>query len=137
MKIWSNSAPDNEQDKIKVKQVIISNVSKKGTLNTTLSGSSWNLSSTKMSFTTDYGDEGITVSQAQIIDKQLVPNQISDYNPSYNNPGTPFGEEGLLLIPHSITSSNPVVVTVIYDLQRPIDQEENLWVTLIQTMKDY
>ena len=127
LKIWSNGAPDNEQDKIKVKQVIISNVSKKGTLNTTLSGSSWNHSSTKMSFTTDYGDEGITVSQAQIIDKQLVPNEISDYNPSYNNPGTPFGEEGLLLIPHTITSSNPVVVTVVYDLQRPIDQEENLW----------
>ena len=127
LKIWSNGAPDNVQDKIKVKQVVISNLSKKGTLNTTLNGSSWSLSSTKMSITKDYGEEGISVSQAQIIDGQLVPNEISSYNPNNNNPGVPFGDEGLLLLPHTITNSNPVVVKVIYDLQRPIDQEENIW----------
>jgi hypothetical protein len=32
-------------------------------------------------------------------------------------------------MPHTITSSNPVIVTVIYDLQRPIDQEGGLWET--------
>ena len=125
LKIWSNGADDNVQDKIRVKEVTLSNVTKKGTLNTTVSGSSWNYSSTKTSFTKTY-DEGITVSQAQIIDGKLVPNEVTEYNPSKDNPGVPF-EDGLLLIPHTITSSSPVVVTVIYDLQRPIDQNENLW----------
>ena len=128
LKIWSNGAPDNVKDKIKVKEVTISNVTKKGTLNTTVSNSSWSYSSAKMSFTKNYGDNPITVSQAQIINNQLVPNAISDYNPSNNNPGIPF-ENGLLLIPHTITKSNPVIVTVIYDLQRPIDEEEDLWET--------
>lgn len=127
LKIWSNGAPENVSDKIRVKEVTISNVNKKGTLNTTINGSSWDYFSTKMSFTMDYGEEGITVSQAQINDDgELVPNDVSEYNPSKNNPGIPF-EEGLLLIPHTITNSSPVVVTVIYDLQRPIDQEGNLW----------
>ena len=126
LKIWSNGADDNVQDKIKVKQVTIRNVTKIATLNTTVSSSSWSHSSTKMSFTKDYGD-GITVSQAQIIDGQLTPNGVSVNNPSNNSPGIPFGEEGLLLIPHTITQSNPVIVEVIYDLQRPIDQEGNLW----------
>ena len=119
-KIWSNGAPENVNDKIRVKQVIVSNLTKKGTLNTTLSGSSWSHSSNKMSVTKDYGDEGISVSQAQIKNGQLVPNNES-------NPGIPFGDEGLLLIPHTITSNNPVVVKVIYDLQRPIDQEGDEW----------
>ena len=126
LKIWSNGAPDNVRDKIKVKEVTISNVIQKGTLNTTLSGSSWSYSSTKMSFTKKYAGEGITVSQAQIINDQLEPNEVSEYNPDNDKPGVPFND-GLLLIPHTITNSNPVVVTVIYDLQRPIDEEENSW----------
>ena len=120
LKIWSNGAPESVQDNVKVKEVTLSNVTKKGTLNATIDSSSWTYSSDKMSFTKEY-ENGITVSQAQIIDGKLVLNDSSD-----NNPGIPFGE-GLLLIPHTLTQSNPVVVTVIYDLQRPIDQEENLW----------
>ena len=127
LKVWSNGAPDNVQDKIRVKQVIISNLTKKGTLNTTLSSSSWSYSSDKMSITKDYGNTGIEVSQAQIINGQLVRNEVSQYNPDNDNPGIPFGDEGLLLIPHTITSTNPVVVKVIYDLQRPIDQEGDVW----------
>ena len=122
LKIWSNGAPDNVQDKIKVKEVTLSNVTKKGTLNTTVSGSSWNYSSTKMNFTKTYDGDGITVSQAQIIGGELKPNDAND-----NNPGVPFGENGLLLIPHTITNSSPVVVTVKYDLQRPIDQQTDSW----------
>ena len=124
LKIWSNGAPDNVKDKIRVKEVKIGNVTKKGTLTTTISGSSWKYSSDKIAFTKTY--DGETVSQAQIIDGVLVPNEVSQYNPSKDNPGVPF-EDGLLLIPCAITNSNPVVVTVIYNLQRPIDQEENLW----------
>ena len=123
LKIWSNGAPDNVNDQIRVKEVTLSNVTKTGTLNTTISGSSWNFSSAKMAFTKTYEGEGITVSQAQIIDGQLVPNE----NPDKDKPGIPFGDNGLLLIPHTITNSSPVVVTVIYDLQRPIDVEGNLW----------
>ena len=123
LKIWSNGAPENVQDEIRVKEVTISNVTKTGTLNVAaLSDSGWSYSSTKMAFTKNYGDDGITVSQAQIIDGQLKLNDSSD-----NNPGIPFGEEGLLLIPHTITNSSPVLVTVIYDLQRPIDANEGLW----------
>ena len=129
LKIWSNGAVDNVQDKIRVKEVTISNVTKKGTLNVAaLSDSSWSYSSTKMAFTKTYGDEGITVSQAQISDGKLVPNKVSEYNPYNDKPGVPF-ENGLLLIPHKITNSNPVIVTVIYDLQRPIDQVGDLWET--------
>lgn len=117
LKVWSNGAPDNVQDQIKVKKVTLSNVTKKGTLNTTISGSSWSLSSTKTDFTKEYEGEGIAVSQAQIIDGKLTHN-----DPNNVSPGVPFGEEGLLLIPHTITNSNPVVVTVIYDLKRPIDE---------------
>ena len=120
LKIWSNGADENVNDKIRVKEVSIRNVTKKATLNTTISGSSWSYSSEKIAFTKNYGDEGITVSQAQIIGGVLTPNAESA-------PGVPFGENGLLLIPHAITSSSPVVVEVIYDLQRPIDQTENLW----------
>ena len=127
LKIWSNGAPDNVQDKIRVKQVIVSNLTKKGTLNTTLSSSSWSYYSDKMSITKDYGDEGISVSQAQIINGQIVPNEESQYNPDNDNPGVPFGDDGLLLIPHNITNSTPVVVKVIYDLQRPIDEDDNIW----------
>lgn len=126
LKVWSNGAPENVNDKIRVKEVTISNVTKQGTLNTTISGSSWNLSSTKMTFTKEYEGEGITVSQAQIIDGKLTPNPVSGNNPYNDSPGVPFGE-GLLLIPHTITNSSPVVVTVIYDLQRPIDQNEDSW----------
>ena len=125
LKIWSNGAPDNVKDKIRVKEVTLSNVTKTGTLSTTAaaeSGSSWNYSSDKMSFTKTYDGEGITVSQAQIIDGKLVPNEVSPYNPSKDNPGVPFGEDGLLLIPHTISQSNHVLVEVIYYLQRPIDE---------------
>ena len=126
LKIWSNGADDNKEDKIRVKSVTISNVTKKGTLNTTLSGSSWNYSSDKMSVTKEYDGDGTTVSQAQIIDGKLVPNAISENNPHNDRPGIPF-ENGLLLIPHKITNNSSVIVTVIYDLQRPIDAEDNLW----------
>ncbi|MBR4844624.1 MAG: fimbrillin family protein [Alistipes sp.] len=131
LKIWSNGAPDNVQDKIKVKEVSIKNVAKKGTLTTTVDGSSsWSLSSDKMSFTKKYDGKGIEVSQAQIINGQLVPNEVSDNNPSKDNPGVPFNnedQEGLLLIPHTIPNGGSVIVTVIYDLQRPIDQEGDSW----------
>lgn len=127
LNIWSNGAPENDEDKIRVKEVSIRNVTKRATLNTTISGSSWSYSSEKMVFTKTYDGVGETVSQAQIIDGKLKPNPVSENNPYNDRPGVPFGEKGLLLIPHTITSSNPVVVEVIYDLQRPIDQEENLW----------
>ena len=121
LKIWSNGAKENKDDKIKVKEVSIENVAQKGTLTTTVDGSSsWSLSSDKMSFTKEYGDEGIEVSQAKIdANGKLETNG--------NNPGIPFGDDGLLLIPHTIPSGGSVIVTVIYDLQRPIDQQENLW----------
>ena len=120
-KIWRNGSDEGIQDRIKIKQVVLSNVTQKGTLTTTLSGSSWSHSSNKMSFTKEYTDPGINdISAAEIIDGQLIPKD-------GNNPGVPFGDEGLLLIPHTITSSNAVIVKVIYDLQRPIDQEEDIW----------
>ena len=127
LKIWRNGADEEIEDQIKVKSVSFSNVTKKGTLNTTLSGSSWNYSSDKMAITTAYVNGDVPISQAQIINGEIVPNEISDNNPSKNNPGIPFGEDGLLLIPCAITSSNPVVVTVIYDLHRPISMNDGTW----------
>lgn len=119
LKVWSNGAPENVNDKIRVKEVTLSNVTKKGTLNTTVSGSSWSYSSEKIAFKKTFDGDGISVSPAQINDGK--------FESQGNSPGVPFGEEGLLLIPHTITNSNPVVVTVIYDLKRPIDAEEDPW----------
>ena len=113
LKIWSNGAEENKNDQIRVTSVTLKNVAQKGTLNTTLSGSSWSLSSEKMSFTKEYGDEGIEVSQAKI-------NANGQLETNGNNPGIPF-DDGLLLIPHTLTESNPVVVTVNY-VQYSIDQ---------------
>jgi hypothetical protein len=127
LKIWSNGATENVNDKIRVKEVSIRNVTKKATLNTTISGSSWSYSSEKIAFTTKYDGDGLTVSQAQIEDGKLKPNPVSENNPYNDRPGVPFGENGLLLIPHTITQSNPVIVEVIYDLQRPNDAEEDPW----------
>ena len=145
LKIWSNGAPENVQDKIRVKEVTLSNVTKKGTLRTTAateSESNWTYSSDKISFTTEYeeegedGEYGITVSQAQIIDGKLVPNEVSQYNPSKDNPGIPFGDNGLLLIPQTITNSDPILVTVVYYLY---DKEEKLWEekTLMTLLPEY
>ena len=145
LKIWSNGASDNVQDKIRVKEVTLSNVTKKGTLRTTAateSESNWTYSSDKISFTTEYeeegedGEYGITVSQAQIIDGKLVPNEVSQYNPSKDNPGIPFGDNGLLLIPQTITKSDPIPVTVVYYLY---DKEEKLWEekTLMTLLPEY
>ena len=145
LKIWSNGASDNVQDKIRVKEVTLSNVTKKGTLRTTAateSESNWTYSSDKISFTTEYeeegedGEYGITVSQAQIIDGKLVPNEVSQYNPSKDNPGIPFGDNGLLLIPQTITNSDPILVTVVYYLY---DKEEKLWEekTLMTLLPEY
>ena len=122
LKVWSNGESENVQDEVKIKEITISNVTKGGTLNATVTGSSWDYSSDKMSFTTTYA-EGLTVSQAQIINGELVPNGISANNPSNNSPAIPFGDNGLLLIPHTITESDPVVVTVVYDLKRPSDPD--------------
>ena len=128
LKIWRNGASESVQDKVKVKEVTISNVKKKGTLTTTIDGSSWDYSSEKMNFTKTYAEgtyaEGIEISQAQIIDGELVPNAISQNNPSNNSPCVPFGEDGLLFIPQPITSGDPIRVTVKYYLY---DQEEKEW----------
>lgn len=126
LNIWSNGAPENVNDSIRVKEVSIRNVTKRATLNTTISGSSWSYSSEKMVFTKTFVGDEQTVSQAQIINGELKSNDVSANNPYKDRPGVPF-KDGLLLIPHTITSSNPVVVEVIYDLQRPIDKEKNLW----------
>lgn len=125
LKIWSNGADGDDENNVKVKGVTISNVKKVGTLNTTINGSSWNsswtYSSEKMAFTMEYDEEeygeyGISVSPAQIIDGKVEPQG--------NNPGIPFGDNGLLLIPQTITNGDPILVTVVYYLY---NDEEDLW----------
>ena len=134
-KIWRDAKDDNEvknlRDKIRVKQVIISNVTKTATLTTAgvgpSSNSSWIHGSEKMTFTKDYGENGTDVAAAKLVDGVLtVVNEGKNPNPG---PGIPFGVVGLLLIPHTITSTNAVIIKVIYDLQRPSDQgqDEDIW----------
>jgi hypothetical protein len=132
-KIWRDAKDDNEvyglRDKIRVKQVIISNVTKTATLTTDGLGSSssWNYASEKMTFTKDYGEEGIDVAAAKLVNGVLT--EVDEGKNPEPDPGIPFGDEGLLLIPHTITSTNAVIIRVIYDLQRPIDQgqDEDIW----------
>ena len=118
-KIWRNGAPENVYERIKVKQVVLSNVSKQGTLTTSINGkTSWDYSSTKMSFTKNYDDpQENSISAAQIKDGQFVTD-------GTDNPAVPFGDEGLMLIPHTITSSNAVIVKVVYD---SYNNEESVW----------
>ena len=132
-KIWRDAKDDNEaenlRDKIRVKKVIISNVTKTATLTTdgVGSSSSWKHSSEKISFTKDYGDAGIDVAAAKLVGGVLTEvDEGKDPNPS---PGIPFGDDGLLLIPHTINNSNAVIIKVVYDLLRPIDQgqDEEIW----------
>ena len=132
-KIWRDAKDDNEEenlrDKIRVKQVIISNVTKTATLTTdgVGSSSSWKHGSEKMTFTKDYGENGTDVAAAKLVDGELI--EVNEGKNPKPDPGIPFGDEGLLLIPHTITSANAVIIKVIYDLQRPIDQgqDEDIW----------
>lgn len=132
LKVWSNGADGNAPDNVKVKEVTLSNVKKRGTLSTTAaveSESNWTYSSDKIAFTKEYdeGEYGITVSPAQIINSEFVPQG--------NNPGIPFGD-GLLLIPQTITNSDPILVTVVYYLY---NNEEKLWEekTLMTLLPEY
>ena len=118
LKIWRNGADVGvEDDHVKVKKVTISNVKKKGTLDTNVSGdSNWSYYSDKINFTKEYDGYGTSVSPAQIIDGKFDSN-------GGNNPGTPFGD-GLLLIPQTITSGDPILVTVVYNLY---NKEDSSW----------
>lgn len=110
-KVWRDGSPEGIDDKVKVKQIVLSNISRKGTYLTTTSptGGEWRYDPQKMSFTKTYENPGENaISAAQIINGTLTPTD-------GNNPAVPFGEEGLLLIPHTITGSNSVVVKVVYD----------------------
>lgn len=107
-KVWRDGS--RLSDRVKVKQIGLSNVYKTATFLTTPgSGGEWRFMPEKMSFTKTYEnpDEN-AISAAQIIDGKLTPTD-------GNSPAVPFGDDGLLLIPHTITSSNPLIVTVVYD----------------------
>ena len=109
-KVWRNGAPEGEDDIVKIKQVQLSNISKKGTLLTSPdhAEADWRYWPEKMSFTKTYDNPGgNAISAAEIVDGQLVTDG--------NNPAVPFGADGLLLIPHTITASSPVIIKVIYD----------------------
>lgn len=109
-KVWRDGSPEGIDDQVKVKQIVLSNISRKGTYLTTTSptGGEWRYDPQKMSFNKTYDNpEANTISAARIVDGQLVTDG--------NNPAVPFGEEGLLLIPHTITGSNSVIVKVVYD----------------------
>lgn len=132
-KIWRDAKDDNEEenlrDKIRVKQVSIRNVTKTATLSTNGVGSSssWNYSSEKMTFSKDYEGNGIDVAAAKLKDGKI--NEVDEGKNPKPGPGIPFGDDGLLLIPHTINNSNAVIIKVVYDLLRPIDQgqDEEIW----------
>ena len=129
LKLWRDGRKDGEGDveQVRLKQVVLSNVSKTGTLTTTRTGNSWNLSSTRISFTKDYNDDGEQLSGAKVVDGQLV---LTD---GTNNPGVPFGTDGLLLIPHTLSTSNPVLVTVEYERLVEADDEDYWETKILQT----
>lgn len=108
-KVWRNGEAEGIDDQIRLKKVELGNVSKRGRLTTTLTASSWRLSSDKISFSKEYTSplENDAISAARIQNGELVRDG--------NSPAVPFGEDGLLLIPQTITSATPIVVRVIYD----------------------
>lgn len=114
-KIWRDAKDDdnahNIRDEIRVKKVVLSNVTKKATLTANRTSSSWRHSSDKMEIVKDYGDKPIDVSGAIIGDNGEFQT-ITDGK----EPGIPFETDGLLLIPHTINSNTPVIIKVIYDL---------------------
>ena len=108
-KVWRDGS--RLSDRVKVKQIGLSNVYKTATFLTTPGPASgeWRFMPEKMSFTKTYENPGENaISAAQIINGTLTPTD-------GNSPAVPFGEEGLLLIPHTITGSNSVFVKVVYD----------------------
>lgn len=114
-KIWRDAKDDDAahdiRDEIRVKKVVLSNVTKKATLTANRTSSSWRHSSDKMEIVKDYGDEPIDVSGAIISDNGGFQT-INDGK----EPGIPFEKDGLLLIPHTINSNTPVIIKVIYNL---------------------
>ena len=127
-KIWRDAKDDdgdNISDIIRVKEISLSNVTKIATLTTSSSSSSWKHSSTKMTtLVKKYegeGPEGKGIAAA---------GAIADGNGKFDDindglePVIPFGNEGLLLIPHTINSSSPVIIKVVYNHW---NFEENDW----------
>ena len=124
LKLWRDGKDDTEGNigQIRLKKVILSNVVKAGTLTVTRTASTWNLSSETISFTKDYEGDGEQVSGAKVVGGQIVPTD------GTNNPGLPFGTDGLLLLPQTI-NSNAVLVSVEYERYVDPEDEEGYWET--------
>lgn len=119
LKIWRDGVK-HQNDKIRVKEVALSNVTWSGTLTKTSGGStSWTNTTRKPLL-------------AGTVENPETEIGAATKTPSGINPGpdavpcTPFGPNGLLLIPATISGVNAVSLSIVYELQLQ-GADENTW----------
>lgn len=118
LKIWSDYAK-HQNDKIRVKEVALSNVTWSGTLTKTAGGStSWTNTTRKPLLAGTVENPEAEIGAATKTPSGINPGPDAE-------PCTPF-ENGLLLIPATISDVNAVSLSIVYELQLK-DADENTW----------
>lgn len=127
---------NNENDQMRIKQVMLVNLKSEGTLTRfNDSSASWEYTAKRMNITknvakTDTESDYISAATFNVETAKL--DDTSNPKPA----SKPFGEDGLLLLPQSIDGSNSVGLRVVYELLMPdaVDWQEKTIETLLPTI---
>lgn len=119
LKIWRDGVK-HQNDKIRVKEVALSNVTWSGTLTKTSGGSiSWTNTTRKPLLAGTVAAPETEIGAATKTSSGITPGPGAE-------PCTPFGTNGLLLIPATISGVNAVSLSIVYELQLQ-GADENTW----------
>lgn len=120
LKIWRDGGK-HQNDKIRVKEVALSNVTWSGTLTKTAGGStSWTNTTRKPLLAGTVAAPETPIAAATKTSSGITPGPDPDAEPC-----TPF-KNGLLLIPATISGVNAVSLSIVYELQL-YGAKENTW----------
>ena len=119
LKIWRDGVK-HQNDKIRVKEVALSNVTWSGTLTKTSGGStSWTNTTRKPLLAGTVAVPETEIGAAIKTSDGITPGHDAE-------PCTPFGTNGILLIPATISGVNAVSLSIVYELQLQ-GANENTW----------
>lgn len=119
LKIWRDGGK-HQNDKIRVKEVALSNVTWSGTVTKAAGGStSWTNTTRKLSLAGTVAAPETEIGAATKTSDGINPGPGAV-------PCTPFGTNGLLLIPATISGANAVSLSIVYELQLQ-GADENTW----------
>ena len=119
LKIWRDGVK-HQNDKIRVKEVALSNVTWSGTLTKTSGGStSWTNTTRKLLLAGTVAVPETAIGAAIKTSDGITSGPTED-------PCTPFGPNGILLIPATISGVNAVSLSIVYELQLK-GANENTW----------